>query len=468
MKPSSVLGKIDLYLLPLLLLASFLAHLDKNSLAYAAVLGMGNDLHLHGQQYSWLGSIFYIGYLLMELPTSWLLTHLPIGKYLGSSLILWGGCLCTMAACTSFAAAATVRFCLGVLEAGLLPSCIVITACWYRREEQPLRAALWFGPFSGIFGGILAYAIGGMRTGIPVWKALFLIYGGSTIFVGIVCLVAIPDSHGTAWFLSKTEREEAKLRTQENQTGEDMRKGWKLSHVVEATKDAKYWTVFVFGVCQSITNAGITNFNPLILSGFGYSKTTTVLLAAPQGFVALVAQVAASIVALYIPNIRCLLWVLSCFPALAGVVIVQLVDVTKNRIAALMGLYLTGFYNVSWVLAMSLISSNTAGATKKSFVSVSMAISYAVGNMVGPQFFLESQKPQYHLGIGVMIFSFVMMAVCGMVYWTICIRQNEARDRTRRESSPLIDPTSLAGLHLAADESQDKTDFEIATFRYTY
>ena len=113
---------------------------------------MTDDLNLHGQQYPWLGSIFYIGYLLMEFPTMWMLTKLPIGKYLGTSLILWGGCLCTMAASTGFASAAVVRVFLGILEAGLLPACIVITACWYRREEQPLRAALWFGPFSGVSG----------------------------------------------------------------------------------------------------------------------------------------------------------------------------------------------------------------------------------------------------------------------------------------------------------------------------
>ena len=111
---------------------------------------MGDDLNLHGQQYSWLGSMFYIGYLSMELPTTWMLIRLPIGKYLGTSLVLWGVCLCTMAACTGFASAAVVRFCLGTLEAGILPACIVITSCWYRREEQPLRTALWFGPFSGV------------------------------------------------------------------------------------------------------------------------------------------------------------------------------------------------------------------------------------------------------------------------------------------------------------------------------
>lgn len=58
----------------------------------------------------------------------------------------------------------------------------------------------------------------------------------------------------------------------------------------------------------------------------------------------------------------------------------QVVDVFKHGTFALMGLYLMGFYNVSWVMAMSLISSNTAGATKKSLGSVSMAIFYGSVN----------------------------------------------------------------------------------------
>lgn len=76
-------------------------------------------------------------------------------------------------------------------------------------------------------------------------------------------------------------------------------------------------------LAQSITNAGITNFNPLIISGFGYSQSKTTLMATPQAAVALVAQVVLSLMALYIPNIRCLLWMLSCLPALAGAIMVH-------------------------------------------------------------------------------------------------------------------------------------------------
>ncbi|KAM5452944.1 hypothetical protein McanCB49686_005063 [Microsporum canis] len=129
-----------------------------------------------------------------------------------------------MAACTNFASAAAVRFLLGALESAVLPSVIVIMASWYRREEQPLRAALCFGPFSGIFGGILAYAVGTLRAQIPTWKLIFLIYGAITIAFGFVCLLALPDNHDKAFFLSKGERDEAKLRVSDNQTGKDMRK----------------------------------------------------------------------------------------------------------------------------------------------------------------------------------------------------------------------------------------------------
>ncbi|RAQ99514.1 asparagine synthase [Stemphylium lycopersici] len=438
-----------------------------NSLAYAAALGMTKQLHLHGSQYSWLSSTFYIGYLLLQFPTTYILTRLPIGKYLGVSLILWGLCLPLMATCSSFASVATVRFVMGMLEAGLLPTCIILTATWYTREEQPLRTALWFGPFSGIFGGVLAYFVDSVHSTLPAWKLLFIIYGVTTVALGVTCLIAMPDHHDNAWFLRPSEVHQAKMRTQENNTGLSTRQPWNFSHIFEATKDAKYWLIVIFAIAQSITNAGITNFSPLIISGFGYSRGYTLLLAAPQGGIALVVQVAASIATLYMTDSRCLLWILSCIPAFIGVLMIRLVPVSTHRNTALMGLYLTGFYNTSWVMAMSLVSSNTAGATKKSFTAVSLAICYAVGNIVGPHFFLDSEKPYYHSGIDAMMVAFATMAVCGGLYRYICIRQNKARDRSVQYRLLPTLPEEQDETALGKPDS-DKTDKEILAFRYTY
>jgi hypothetical protein len=57
------------------------------------------------------------------------------------------------------------------------------------------------------------------------------------------------------------------------------------------------------------------------------------------------------------------------FPGLA-------LDINSHRTASLIGVYLMGFYNVSWVLVLSLQSSNNAGTTKKTFISVSVAVFY--------------------------------------------------------------------------------------------
>lgn len=119
-------------------------------MAYAAVLGMRTEAKLQGQQYSWLGSIFYFGYLLMQLPNYWILIKVPLGRFIGVMAICWGGCTCLMAACHNFAGLAALRFLLGIFEAAIMPTFMILTAIWYKREEQPLRTALWYNTFAGV------------------------------------------------------------------------------------------------------------------------------------------------------------------------------------------------------------------------------------------------------------------------------------------------------------------------------
>lgn len=242
--------KTDLVVMPLAVLSMTLAFLDKvsslasqerkntklkptrlmhrkylqNALGYAAVLGIKTDAHLHGQQYSWLSSIFYFGYLAMEFPNLWLMTRLPIGKYVGSCLTIWGALICVMAACHSFASLAAVRFLLGVFEAAILPCMMLLNSMWYRREEQPLRTAFWYNTFAGVFGGILSYAIGKIVGPLSTWRYIFLIYGAVTVLCGGLFILAMPDSPSKAWFFTAQEKELAVVRLASNQTGIDSKR----------------------------------------------------------------------------------------------------------------------------------------------------------------------------------------------------------------------------------------------------
>lgn len=114
-----LLRKIDWNLMPLLCLVYGLNYLDKTTVSYASVMGLKQDIGLSGHQYSWIGSMFYFGYLFWEYPTNRLLQRLPLGKWSAFNVIMWGLVLCCMAATKNFAGAMTVRFFLGVFEAAV-------------------------------------------------------------------------------------------------------------------------------------------------------------------------------------------------------------------------------------------------------------------------------------------------------------------------------------------------------------
>ncbi|KAF9638652.1 Major facilitator superfamily [Lasiodiplodia theobromae] len=458
----TILLKTDLIVLPLMTLTTTLASLDKSSIAFAAVWGFKTDTNLKGQEYSWLGSIFYFGHLAAEFPTLWLLPNVPIGKYVGLSLFCWGLCLCIMATCHNFAGIATVRFFLGVFEAGFLPALMMMNSMWWRRKEQPLRTALWFNTFAGLLSGVMSHAIGKINGTLETWKYIFLIYGAFTMGYGILVFFSLPDRPEKAWFFSSEEKKAAVIRTAENQTEAKTRRGWKTAQILEAVRDSKYWCIVVFCIAQSIANAGITNFIPIIIAGFGFPPSKANLMVAPHAAVALVAQVSCTALAFFIPNIRCLLWVLATLPALAGTVMIHVADIETQSLLPLAGLYLTGFWHTPFVLMLSLQTSNTAGETKKSFCSVSVAAFYAIGNIVGPQFFLESQSPHYSLGINAMMCCFAIMVATGMLYAVVCIFENRRRDRVHGPPIAALEDPRLS------TEAEEQTDFKNTNFRYVY
>ncbi|KAF7556925.1 hypothetical protein G7Z17_g1080 [Cylindrodendrum hubeiense] len=452
-----ILLKTDACVLSLLVLVATFEFLDKNALAYAAILGLKVDTGLVNQQYSWLGSIFYFGYLSMLPPTLWILTKVPAGKIIGVSTTGWGISLICMAACQNFAGLATVRFFLGMFEATILPCFMVMSATWWKRSEQALRTALWYNTFAGIFGGILAYAMANIPGPLSKWRYLFIIYGSITTVLGIFTTLVLPSTPGRAWFLKESEKLRAVERLASNQQGK-MVAGFKVSQCIEALKSPSYWILIIFTIAQSITNAGITNFNPLIINGFGFSPQRTTLLATPQAAVAFISQFSLGLLAQYVPNLRCIIWCMSTLPAIAGAMIIRLTDHETQRNLALGGVYLMGFYNVSWVMALSLSTSNNSGVTKKSFASTSIAIAYAVGNIIGPQFFLTKEAPTYQTGILAMFICFAIMFFTGVAYAAVQIITNK-----RRALVVVAEDISQD-----AAEEIDQTDGENLKFRYSY
>lgn len=460
-----VLWKIDLFICTNLFLIAFLEFLDKNALGIANVYNIKQDTHLVGSQFSTVASVFYFGYLLGEFICFFLIPRVKIGKFVSICLGIWGGILMCMAACNSFGGLVAVRFFLGIFEASILPCFMIIASIWWTKSEQPLRTVLYFNTLAGILGGIFGHCIGLINGKLPTWKYLFIIYGAVTVVYSILLFFILPDNIETAWFLTKRERQIAYLRIIGNQTGTKVNvnehANINLHHIFESLKDPKYYIIVAFIICQSITNAGITNFNPLIIKGFGFSALKTTLMASPQAAVALGGGIIVTALCMWIENIRCLLWVLSCLPALAGAIMVNKINPHENRHAALAGVYLMGFYNVPWCLMLALTSSNTSGVTKKTFMSISVAVWYAVGNIIGPYFFKDSQSPTYPMGIHAMEASFAIMAFTGILYYLVVRFENKRKESL---SGKEIEEVEIIEGNLQLDLS----DKQNKHFKYVY
>lgn len=251
--------RADALVLPLLTMASVIALLDKNALGFAAIFGIKDDAHLVGQQYSWLGSVVYFGYMVAQLPLGWILVKVPLGKLLGGIVVAWGVLVCSIMACNSFASLAAIRFLLGFFEAGVVPINMMLMSLWYRRDEQPLRTAIWYNTLAGVLGGIFAFAISRLNSSYPIWKLIFLVYGSVSLALGLAILLVLPDHPSRAWFYNAHDRKSMVVRIMANQTGHDTTGSFKWSQVREAVCDPRYFVLAIYAIAWGIVNAGITN-----------------------------------------------------------------------------------------------------------------------------------------------------------------------------------------------------------------
>lgn len=241
-------------------------------MSYAAIFGISDDLKLENDDYSWLSSLFYWGFLVFALPTNLLLQHFPLAKYLGFNIFLWGILLMCQAAVKSFAGLAALRVLGGAAEACADPGFILISSMWYTRKEQPLKIGLWYTAVGvGIsFGGLLGYGIGHIRGSLSSWKYEFIIIGALCAVWGIVMMICLPDNPVTCKWLTEREKRIVIERLRRNQTGVE-NKTLKTYQILEAFTDYKSYLLFMCSLLQAIVNGGTSNFGTLIIKGFHFS-----------------------------------------------------------------------------------------------------------------------------------------------------------------------------------------------------
>ncbi|KAB5592962.1 hypothetical protein CTheo_3597 [Ceratobasidium theobromae] len=271
--------------------------IDRNNAAAARLRGFEEDLGLKGQEFATVLSIFYVGYILMQVPSNMFLNY--IGRpslYLPAAMILWGGISCLTGAAHNFVEALLARFFLGFVEAAFFPGALFVLSRWYRREELGLRIAiLYCGSLSSnAFGGLLAAGIlDGMegKLGHAAWRWLFYIEGAITLAVAIMAIFILPDFPNNTRGFTPAERRLAELRMIEawGEADHDSSTESPFHGFMLAIKDWKVWWLAV-ALTGQVVGLSFNVYFPTLTSTLGYNRTISLLLCAPPwGFAAIVA-----------------------------------------------------------------------------------------------------------------------------------------------------------------------------------
>jgi ACS family tartrate transporter-like MFS transporter len=224
-----VLRKVALRLLPFLFLLYIVNIVDRMNVGFAR-LRMLEDLGLSEDVYGLGAGMFYVGYMLFEVPSNLILHRIGARRWISRIMVSWG----IVSACTMFVrnewSFYLLRILLGVAEAGFFPGIILYMSYWFPARERA-RAVAWFmvaSPLSGVVNGPISGAIleyTNHAWGLAGWQWLFLIEGFPAVLLGFVTWSFLTDRPEQAGWLEPQERAWLSVRMAREEQSREARHG---------------------------------------------------------------------------------------------------------------------------------------------------------------------------------------------------------------------------------------------------
>ncbi|MQZ38576.1 MFS transporter [Acinetobacter nosocomialis] len=267
---NSAYRKIAFRLMPFLMLCYFCAYLDRVNVGFAK-LQMMSDLQFSEAVYGLGAGIFFIGYFLCEVPSNIVLHKVGARRWIARIMITWGilsGCFAFVQTEWQFY---TLRFLLGVAEAGLAPGLLLYLTYWFPSYRRARMTVLWFIaiPISGMIGGPLSGLIMDRMSGVHGWfgwQWMFVIEAIPTVLVGLLVLAVLKDSVQDANWLTQDEKKLVKQElAQDNQHKEGH------ASVKEFIADKRLWLLAGIYFCVVMGQYAITFWLPTLIRNSGIS-----------------------------------------------------------------------------------------------------------------------------------------------------------------------------------------------------
>ncbi|GAC93982.1 hypothetical protein PHSY_001551 [Pseudozyma hubeiensis SY62] len=440
--------KIDIVVVPILLVLYLLSFLDRSNIGNAKLDGLVADIKL--KDYSTALTLFFVGYVVGEVPANIVLKKTSPPLWLPTLTLIWGIISVVQGLVHNQAGLFAVRFFLGLSESGLFPGSVFVFSMFYPRRERHYRVALLLSgaAVSGAFGGILAYGIGFMRGvgGKNGWSWILIIEGLLTIVVALAAYKLVPHYPMKSRTFSDREKSIIAARMQADRDSLD-EESFSWDGVKQAFTDPY---VYLYGLLFhgfAFALYTISLFMPTIIADLGFTAANAQLLTVPPYVLAFIFTMSIAHIS-FVVNRRLIFIIGSACLAIVG----YIVQITSPTVA---GRYVAIFITTPGVYAgnallLSLPSENVSGQTKRA-TALAMQIGFGnMGSIVGVQLYRRPlgalKNPNYHISHGLSIVWLGFGIGAASALWFLLSRENRRRDAVQASQ----------GHEKVQEESQDE------------
>lgn len=399
----ALVKKLDFRIIPMMSIVFALSLLDRANISAAYISGMNKDLAMaEGARYSIALLVFFPAYVIFQLPSNLVIRRIGARIWLSFLILGFGITVLGMGFVKSWIPLAVLRALLGAFEAGLLPGCIYLVACWYRTFETAKRISIFY--MSSItavgFGGIFAYALQliSVSDGMYAqgWRWIYIIEGLLTIVAAVACLFTVPQFPEKATWLTDRERHIATARITVDRGEEE----WKQPTTKQSLKlllDPKLLVTSWMYFATASSSYSISFFFPIILTqGIGFKYTIALVLTSTPYFSAIIG----SVLLAWLSDKYRTRWPIILFQTVAAVFGLLLVLLVKTPGARLFGIFVAVFGVQSNAASIhSYSQSQVANPEKRSMTAVAIVMAGALGGIAGSTIFRSQDAPKYLPGM---------------------------------------------------------------------
>ncbi|PKW16121.1 MFS transporter [Saccharopolyspora spinosa] len=286
--PTAIYRRVALHLMPFLMLCYIAAYLDRINVGFAK-LNMQDDLGLSNAAYGLGAGLFFIGYLVFEVPSNLVMMRIGARRTIARIMILWA----IISAAFAFVGAPwqfyVLRFLLGAAEAGFYPGVILYLSYWFPSVRRAKMVALFVGavPLAGMIGaplsGGIIQAMHGLM-GLQGWRWMFLIEAVPSLVLGLLALKLVADSPASARWLGPGERRqiETDLAAEREATAHDA----STTSLRATLANPRVWLMTAICFCSAICSYGVSFWLPTLVQQLSFGNTFTVGLLTTVPFAA--------------------------------------------------------------------------------------------------------------------------------------------------------------------------------------